>query len=222
MANSVIVIPLYNPTELNYNIIKSYEKLDQQLFDIIVVDNISTVTEYVDEIKKLDFIKYELSEFNGGYETGAFYQVYRKTNYDTYFLVQDSIQIKSFNFFETYSNYHAQYALAFSPILNAHDRFDWGLENIYFNQHINEVLKLGKQFNGIMCNAFGIKKYLLTRVFNSELFSEKIIPKNKYDSMAWESCWPILFEHSGISIEFLNPAESLECKYFKKINQNRQ
>ncbi|NDC52339.1 MAG: hypothetical protein EBZ66_04180, partial [Actinobacteria bacterium] len=55
------------------------------------------------KIKEIDFVKYELSEFNGGYETGALYQVYRKTNYDNYFLVQDSIQIKSFRFFETYS-----------------------------------------------------------------------------------------------------------------------
>ena len=34
MANCAIVIPCYNPTELNYNIIKSYENLDSDSFDI--------------------------------------------------------------------------------------------------------------------------------------------------------------------------------------------
>jgi hypothetical protein len=220
MANSVIVIPLYNPTQLNYNIIKSYEKLDRQLFDIIVVDNISIVTEYVDEIKKLDFIKYELSEFNGGYETGALYQVYRKTNYDNYFLVQDSIQIKSFGFFETYSLYYSESALAFSPIHRSIERLY--LENNIPNPHIEEILSIGKKSNGIMCNAFGIKKYLLKRIFDSNIFSLNVIPKTKKDSMAWESAWAVYFDHFNIPIEFLNPEESLECRHYKKINQNRQ
>jgi len=68
MANTVIVIPTYNPNQLNYDIIKSYENLDRNFFDIVVVDNNSYVTEYIDKIKELDFIKYEFSEFNGGYE----------------------------------------------------------------------------------------------------------------------------------------------------------
>lgn len=220
MANIVIVIPLYNPTELNYNIIKSYEKLDRELFDIIVVDNISTNTDYLDEIKKLDFIKYELSEFNGGYETGALYQIYRKTNYDTYFLVQDSIQIKSFSFFENYSFYYTESVLAFAPIYRSIERLY--LEKNIPNSHIEEILGIGKKSNGIMCNAFGIKKYLLKRIFDSNIFSLNVIPMTKKDSMAWESCWAVCFDHFSIPIEFLNQEESLECRYYKKINQNRQ
>ena len=220
MANTAIVIPLYNPTEFNYNIIKSYENLDRDYFDIIVVDNNSNITEYVDKIKEIDFVKYELSEFNGGYETGALYQVYRKTNYDNYFLVQDSIQIKSFRFFETYSLFYSEMVLAFSPIYNS-------IERLYFDgnipsAHIEEVLKIGKKSNGIMCNAFGIKRYLLQRIFESNIFSTNVIPQTKKDSMAWESAWAVYFEYFNMPIRFLNPDESLECKFFRKINQFRQ
>jgi len=222
MANTAIVIPLYNPTEFNYNIIKSYENLDRQLFDIIVVDNVSTITEYVNEIKKLDFIKYELSEYNGGYETGALYQVYLKSDYENYFLVQDSIQIKSFGFFENYSFYYKESVLAFAPIIDRHAKFDWGSNNEFFNQDIDEILMLGEKFDGVMCNAFGIKKFLLKRIFNSNLFTERVIPKHKFDSMAWEGCWAVLFQYFNISVEFLNPKESLECRYYKKINLYRQ
>jgi hypothetical protein len=222
MANTVIVIPTYNPNQLNYDIIKSYESLDRNFFDIVVVDNNSYVTEYIDKIKELDFIKYEFSEFNGGYETGALYQVYRKSDYDNYFLVQDSIQIKSFRFFETYSFYYSETVLAFIPIINRHERFDWGPNNQFFNKDIDDVLKLSPKFDGIMCNAFGIKKYLLKRIFDSILFSEKVIPQHKFDSMAWEGCWGVYFQCFNIPVKFLNPIESWECKYFKKILQNRQ
>jgi len=220
MAKTAIVIPLYNPTEFNYNVIKSYENLDSQYFDIIVVDNNSNITEYVDKIKAINFVKYELSEFNGGYETGALYQVYRKTNYDDYFLIQDSIQIKSFRFFETYSLFYLETVLAFSPIYHS-------IERLYFDNnipsaHIEEVLKIGKKSDGIMCNAFGIKRYLLQRIFESNIFSLDVIPKTKKDSMGWESAWAVYFDYFNMPIRFLNPEESSECKFFRKINQFRQ
>ena len=221
MAKCAIVIPCYNPTELNYNIIKSYENLDTDGFDIFVVDNMSTNTEFIEKIKLLN-VKYELSEFNGGYETGALYQIYKKTKYDTYFLIQDSIQIKSFNFIENYSDYHSSYALAFTPIFSRHNKFDWGIDNEFLNEDINEVLKQSDAYDGIMCNAFGIKSYLLERIFRSNLFSEKIIPKHKFDSMAWEGCWAVLFQYFRIPVMFVNSYESSECKYFKKIFQQRQ
>jgi hypothetical protein len=219
MVNCAIVIPCYNPTEFNYNIIKSYENLDPHFFDIFVVDNMSTNKEYIEKIKLLN-IKYELSEFNGGYETGALYQVYKKTKYNNYFLVQDSIEIKKGNFFYHYSNTHASFALTFSPIVNS-------IERLYFDgnipkESINKILSIGKTYDGVMCNAFGIKSYLLDRIFKSTLFNEDLIPETKKDSMAWESCWPVLFEHFKIPIEFLNPEESSECRYFRKINQYRQ
>lgn len=219
MANCAIVIPCYNPTELNYNIIKNYENLDSDSFDIFVVDNMSTNNEFIEKIKLLN-VKYELSEFNGGYETGALYQVYRKTKYDTYFLVQDSIEIKKGNFFYHYGNNYASFALTFAPINNS-------IERLHFDGNtpkdsINNVLSIGKTYSGVMCNAFGIKSYLLDRIFKSTLFNESLIPETKKDSMAWESCWPVLFEYFKIPIEFLNPTESLECRYFKKIYQHRQ
>ena len=218
MANCAIVIPCYNPTELNYNIIKSYENLDSSYFDIIVVDNISSNKEYIEKIKLLN-VKYELSEFNGGYETGALYQVYKKSNYESYFLVQDSIEIKN-NIFFHYGNNYSSFALGFTPIYNSIERLFF--EGNIPKDSIEKILSIGKTYNGIMCNAFGIKKYLLDRIFKSTLFSEDLIPQSKKDSMAWESCWPVLFEYFKIPIEFLNPEESLECKFFKKINQNRQ
>jgi len=219
MANCAIVIPCYNPTELNYNIIKSYENLDSDYFDIIVVDNMSTNNQYIEKIKLLN-VKYETSEFNGGYETGALYQVYKKSRYDTYFLVQDSIEIKNNIFFHHYSNYYCSHALIFSPIFRSIQRLY--VEGNNPKDSIDKVLSIGKTYNGVMCNAFGIKSYLLDRIFKSTLFSEDLIPESKKDSMAWESCWSVLFEYFNIPIEFLNPAESLECRYFKKINQNRQ
>lgn len=219
MVNCAIVIPCYNPTEFNYEIIKSYENLDSYAFDIFVIDNMSTNTDYIEKIRLLN-IKYEMSEFNGGYETGALYQVYRKTNYDTYFLLQDSIQIKKGNFFYHYGNNYASFALAFAPIHNS-------IERLYSDGNtpkdsINNILSIGKTYNGVMCNAFGIKSYLLDRIFKSNLFNEDLIPESKKDSMAWESCWPVLFEYFKIPIEFLNPNESLECRFYKKINQLRQ
>jgi len=222
MANTVIVIPTFNPNEYNYNIIKSYENLDRQNFDIIVVDNGSYITEYINKIQKLDFIKYEFSEFNGGYETGALYQVYRKTDYENYFLVQDSIEIKTFRFYETYSLLYSESILAFTPIINRHERFDWGPNNIFFNKDIDNILKLENKFDGIMCNAFGIKKNLLKKIFDSILFSEKLIPQHKYDSMAWEGCWGVYFKCFNMPIKFLSSIETLDCKFFRKIYQHRQ
>ena len=219
MAKCAIIIPCYNPTEFNYNIIKSYENFDPHVFDIIVVDNMSTNHEFIEKIKHLK-IKYEISEFGGGYETGALYQVYKKARYETYFLVQDSIQIKKGHFFYHYGTTHASFALTFAPIYNSIERLY--LDGNAPKDSISKILSIGTTYDGVMCNAFGIKSYLLDRVFKSSLFSLDLIPESKKDSMAWESCWPVFFEYHKIPIEFLNPEESTECRFFRKIFQHRQ
>ena len=122
MNKSVAVVPTYNPTELNYNYISELRNLHVLGFDIYVINNNSTNTEYLGKIKELDFVNVEDSIFGGAYEIGSLNQVFKKGLYENYLLVQDSVLIKDPMTFDNYASYHCSYVLglmSFSSCINS-------------------------------------------------------------------------------------------------------
>ena len=65
MNKSVAVVPTYNPTKLNYDYISELKNLHALGFDIYIINNNSTNTEYLDKIKQFDFVTVEDSIFGG-------------------------------------------------------------------------------------------------------------------------------------------------------------
>ncbi len=95
MKKAAVVVPTYNPNQINYDFILALKELHNLDFDIYVINNNSTKTEYLEKIKELDFVICEDSIYGGAYEAGALYQVFKKDLYETYMLIQDSVVIKS-------------------------------------------------------------------------------------------------------------------------------
>jgi len=223
MNKSVAVVPTYNPTELNYNYISELRNLHALGFDIYVINNNSTYTEYLDKIKELDFVNVEDSIFGGAYEIGALNQVFKKDLYENYLLVQDSVLIKSPMVFDNYASYNCNYVLGLLSFSSCIDAFTTSPDRYWFNEKFPELIECLEPAKGVLGNNFMCKRRHLIQMARIGYLSDEYMPKNKDGSQAWERVLGTFFYKYGISVKFIDSIRShmLDNRIFTKTSQQR-
>jgi hypothetical protein len=223
MNKSVAVVPTYNPTQLNYNYISELRNLHTLGFDIYVINNNSTNTEYLEKIKELDFVNVEDSIFGGAYEIGALNQVFKKDLYENYLLVQDSVLIKSPMTFDNYASYDCSYVLGLLSFSSCIDAFATSPDRYWFNEKFPELIECLEPAKGVLGNNFMCKKRHLIQMARIGYLSDEYMPKNKHGSQAWERVLGTFFYKYGISVKFIDSIRShmLDNRIFTKTSQQR-
>jgi hypothetical protein len=223
MNKSVAVVPTYNPTQLNYNYISELRNLHTLGFDIYVINNNSTNTEYLEKIKELDFVNVEDSIFGGAYEIGALNQVFKKDLYENYLLVQDSVLIKSPMTFDNYASYNCSYVLGLLSFSSCIDAFATSPDRYWFNEKFPELIECLEPAKGVLGNNFMCKKRHLIQMARIGYLSDEYMPKNKDGSQAWERVLGTFFYKYGISVKFIDSIRShmLDNRIFTKTSQQR-
>ena len=221
---NAIIIPIYNPDHFHYENIKRYRELSFDGFDIIVVDNHSDKCEYLDLIKELDFVTYELNSLGKTYEAGALLHVYLNKKYATYFLIQDSVEVYNFQFIKNYSNFYANYILILKEFFPALSCFDQSLqERQFFDERFGYLAYLLDNTPGFFGCNFACKKHHLDALVLSNILSKENLPYDKAGSMAWERIFSVGFRHLKFSCNFLlSRKNSFVCPYYRKHFFNRQ
>jgi hypothetical protein len=223
MNKSVAVVPTYNPTELNYNYISELRNLHVLGFDIYVINNNSTNTEYLDKIKELDFVNVEDSIFGGAYEIGSLNQVFKKGLYENYLLVQDSVLIKDPMTFDNYVSYNCSYVLGLMSFSSCINSFTTSPDRAWFDEKFPELIECLEPAQGVLGNNFMCKKRHLIQMARIGYLSDEFMPKSKHGSQAWERVLGTFFYKYGISVKFIDSIRPhmVDNKIFTKIAQHR-
>jgi hypothetical protein len=221
--SAVIVIPVFNPQKTHYDNICRFKELFYDGFDIFVVDNHSDNFEYINLIKELDFITYEINDFGKTYEVGALLHVYNKRKYPTYFLFQDSLEVYDFAFMKNYSNFYANYVLALKEFFPALSCFDESLaERQFFDERVSFLTYLLDHTPGIFGCNFGCKRHHLDALSKFTLVKDNL-PHDKHGSISWERILSLSFRHLQFTCNFvLSRYHSFNCFAFRKHFSNRQ
>lgn len=223
MKKAAVVVPTYNPNQINYEYILELQDLHILGFDIYVINNNSTKIEYLEKIKELDFVIVEDSIYGGAYETGALYQVFKKDLYETYMLIQDSVIIKSPLTFDNYASYNCSYVLGLMSFGSCLDAFTTSNDRFWFNDNFPDLIDSLKDAKGILGNNFLCKRRHLIQMNRIGYFSENYLPKNKDGSQAWERVWGTYFYKYNVSVKFIDSVRPnmIDNNIFTKISQQR-
>jgi hypothetical protein len=223
MKKAAVIVPTYNPNQLNYDYILALKELHKLDFDIYVINNNSTNIEYLEKIKELDFVICEDSIYGGAYEAGALYQVFKKDLYETYMLVQDSVNIKSPLTFYNYASYHCSYVLGLMSFSSCLDAFTTSADRAWFDINFPDLIDSLKDAKGVLGNNFLCKRRHLIQMSKIGYFSENYLPKNKDQSQAWERVWGTFFYKYNVSVKFIDSVRPhmIDNYIFTKISQNR-
>lgn len=223
MNKSVAVVPTYNPTKLNYDYILELRNLHALGFDIYIINNNSTNTEYLDKIKELDFLTVEDSIFGGAYEIGALNQVFKKDLYENYLLVQDSVVIKSPGTFDNYASHHCSYVLGLMSFSSCLNSFTTSPDREWFDEKFPDLIEFLEPAKGILGNNFMCKKRHLMQMARIGYLADEYMPTNKYGSQAWERVLGTFFYKYGFSIKFIDSVRPhmVDNKIFTKVAQHR-
>lgn len=223
MKKAAVVVPTYNPNQINYDYILALQDLHVLGFDIYVINNNSTNIEYIDKIKELDFIIFEDSIYGGAYEAGALYQVFKKDLYETYMLIQDSVLIKSPLTFDNYATYNCSYVLCLMAFGSCLDAFTTSNDRNWFDKNFPDLIDNLKEAPGVLGNNFLCKRRHLIQMARIGYFTENLLPKNKDGSQAWERVWGTYFSKYKIPVKYVDNFRSngIENNIFMKISQNR-
>lgn len=223
MKKAAVVVPTYNPNQLNYDYILALKELHNLDFDIYIINNNSTKTEYLEKIKELDFVICEDSIYGGAYEAGALYQVFKKDLYETYMLIQDSVIIKSPITFDNYASFNCSYVLGLMSFSSCLDHFTVSNDRVWFDENFPDLIDSLKDAKGILGNNFLCKRKHLIQMARIGYFSEDYLPKSKEGSQAWERVWGSYFYKHNISIKFIDKIRPhmVDNNIFTKISQQR-
>ena len=223
MKKAAVVVPTYNPNQINYEYILALQDLHILGFDIYVINNNSTNTEYIDKIKELDFVIFEDSIYGGAYEAGALYQVFKKDLYETYMLLQDSVNIKASSTFDNYASYNCSYVLGLISFGSCLDAFTTSNDRVWFDENFPDLIDSLKDAKGVLGNNFLCKRRHLIQMHRIGYFSENYLPKNKDGSQAWERVWGTYFYKYNVSVKFIDSLKHhpVNNNIFKKISQHR-
>ena len=222
MKKAAVVVPTYNPTELNYNNILALKELFDAGFDVYVINNNSTNLDYIEKIKQIDFVIFENSDYGGAYEAGALYQVFKKDLYETYMLVQDSVHIKTSATFDNYASHHCSYVICLIAFDSCLDAFTTSNDRVWFDEIFPDLIDELKMVPGILGNNFLCKRRHLMQMSRIGYFCEEKLPRNKDASQAWERVWATYFSKYKIPVKYIDILRNgMDNRIFQKILQKR-
>lgn len=181
--NTLIVVPTYNGDEYIKNLSLSIKGLNLPVL-------------YVDTIL-------------GGRDTGALIKAYKDYNFDSYFLMHDSMIVKSpfiDDFKDKFNNRIGAVGWLKFPI----NTCEWE------RKFIPETIEYPY---GILGSIMLIKREVLDKLDDLGLLPP---PSNSHkESEAWERGWPLVINHAGYGIDFIDDWDQDkiirdEYKHFKK------
>ena len=196
----LIVVASYNMNEFCFKNVVSLKSLFPD-FDILIVDNNSSDTEYLDKLADYD-LNVEKSVFGGAFEPGALLQAYNKYKAENYFLIQDSISMLNAEPILEYVNSDDGYVLAlqqFCPAL--HMCKDHQLTKL---KQINSKFRsYAAMYPGIENSSFVAKAHHIQFLIDKNLLTEEKIPKDKSDEELWERIFGLAFYCNKIDVKSL-------------------
>lgn len=210
----LIVVPSYNMNEICFNNVLSLKTLFPD-FNILIVDNNSNDTEYLDKL--LDYgLNVEKSVFGGAFEPGALLQAYNKYKAENYFLIQDSILMLDAEPIFEYVNSDDDYVLAlqqFCPAL--HMCKDHQLTKL---KQINSKFRsYAAMYPGIENSSFVAKAHHIQFLIDKNLLTEENIPKDKSDEELWERIFGLAFYCNKIDVKSLSAKFDPIYQYSGKV-----
>lgn len=210
----LIVVPSYNMNEICFNNVLSLKTLFPD-FNILIVDNNSNDTEYLDKL--LDYgLNVEKSVFGGAFEPGALLQAYNQYKAENYFLIQDSILMLDAEPIFEYVNSDDDYVLAlqqFCPAL--HMCKDHQLTKL---KQINSKFRsYAAMYPGIENSSFVAKAHHIQFLIDKNLLTEENIPKDKSDEELWERIFGLAFYCNKIDVKSLSAKFDPIYQYSGKV-----
>lgn len=210
----LIVVPSYNMNEICFNNVLSLKTLFPD-FNILIVDNNSNDTEYLDKL--LDYgLNVEKSVFGGAFEPGALLQAYNQYKAENYFLIQDSILMLDAEPIVEYVNSDDDYVLAlqqFCPAL--HMCKDHQLTKL---KQINSKFRsYAAMYPGIENSSFVAKAHHIQFLIDKNLLTEENIPKDKSDEELWERIFGLAFYCNKIDVKSLSAKFDPIYQYSGKV-----
>jgi GT2 family glycosyltransferase len=193
----MIVITTHNGIAYLRKLLSDIESFNIKPSEICIVDNDSTNKEHLDYIKSLRELNYNVL-YNpiGGYNVGGYKYALDNLKADVWFLIQDSIRIKTDIFSEVIpklTNKNVWTFLTFHRGL-----FDDSNDIRFMMEHY----KTTEYEFGCFPHSYFATNEVLQKVKN-----EWVIPKNKIETCAMERGIPIVFKKYDISIHGLGMYE---------------
>ena len=197
----LIIVPSYNMNESCFNNVVSLRSLFPN-YKIIVVNNNSTDTEYLDQVKEHG-IEVEDSIFGGAFEPGALLQSFNKYQAENYFLIQDSVQMFDASPIEDYIKQNNDYVLALQQFCPA-----WHMckeDQLLKLKEIDSKLRTyAAMYPGIEFSSFVAKPHHIQLLIDKNLLNETNIPKDKSGCELWERIFGLGFFCNKIEVKSIN------------------
>ena len=194
----MIVIATNNGYNNLPRLLASLEITNLSNIPISIIDTGSTDKNSIDYLNNLSS-KYKVYKINGGYDTGAYIYAYENIKADYYIFFQDSIEIKTEEFFRlTLAQIEADYLFAYYSF-NRGD-FEEILSQFYDFKSIQSYKW------GVFGPMFACSYKVMSKLYNSKLY---IIPKDKMEQMTMERGWGIMAYILDIPLVSLGDYSSL-------------
>lgn len=142
----------------------------------------------------------------GGRDTGAYLTAYRKhRNFDGYFFMHDSMQIKRPDFLKYFAR---------PDRVTAWLRFPFFFDEKEQEEYIAKILGQGSYPpDGIFGSIFYVPRQALATLEKKKLLP--VPPLTRLEQQGWERGWAIAFHRAGIPVEFIDRYDSV------KFNSNQ-
>jgi len=202
----MVVIAAYDNIQVLQNLLVSMNSTDNLDEDVLIVCTDSSQNEMVDFVRtlpnnpnysfniKIDFTPYK------GYDSGAY--IYAYTNYisDYYIFLQDSIEIRSPEWFNCFKSYRRD------NVITGWVLFDIGWDSHEQTQWVELKCKgmIYKSPVGIFGPMFQIKRDTL-KILDEKYNLSECIPTSKViEQQGMERLWPYMCLNSGIEINSID------------------
>ena len=205
----LIVVASFNMNEHCFNNAISLKKLFPD-YKILVIDNNSNDTEYLDKLSDYN-IEVQKSSFGGAFEPGALLQAFNNFEAENYFVIQDSIEMLDANPIVEYVNSDDDFVLALQQFCPAiHMCKDHQL--VELKQINSKFRSYAAMYPGIEHSSFVAKAHHIKFLIDKNLLTEENIPKDKSGEELWERIFGLAFYCNKISVKSL-------CAKFDPIYQ---
>ncbi len=197
----LIVVASYNMNEFCFKNVLSLKNLFPD-FNLLVVDNNSNNTEYLDKLSDFD-INVQKSIYGGAFEPGALLQAYNQYKAENYFILQDSVQIFDANPIVEYVNSDNSFVLAlqqFCPAIHMCKEH----QLVKLKQIDSKMRSYAAMYPGIEHSSFVSKAHHIQFLIDKNLLTEENIPKDKSGEELWERIFGLAFYCNKIDIKSLD------------------
>lgn len=196
----LIVVASYNMNEFCFNNVMSHKTLFPD-YDILVVDNNSSNTEYLDKLSDCG-VNVQKSVFGGAFEPGALLQAYNQYKAENYFLLQDSIEMIDANPIIEYVNSDNNFVLAlqqFCPALHMCKEH----QLVKLKEIDSKLRSYAAMYPGIEHSSFVAKTHHIQFLIDKNLLTEENIPRDKSGEELWERIFGLAFHCNKIDVKSL-------------------